>query len=391
MRVLLVEPDYYTRYPPLGLLKLSTLLKQEGNEVRFVRGIVLVTGFRPDHIYVTSLFTWAWKPVWDAVTFYRQLFPKAVINLGGIYASLAPEHAKDAGADKLETGLVRRAEDLLPDYSLVPDWHQKRAASILFSHRGCVRACSFCAVPALEGKPFQVRLNTSVRHLIHPEHKSVVLWDNNILGESHWPDVVAELKELGLAVDFNQGLDARFVSESVALALKGLKIPTIRLAYDHPKIGRFVKKAIYLLTNAGLTDHRKRHIISYVLYNYKDTPQDLFERIRDLLEWGIASYPMRYQPLNGPQAFEKDSYIAPDWSWEELEMVARARRVIGYGGAFPPYEGLRRKFLDARNFNEAFGLYEYKTHESDRRILAFLGRPLSEMGDDHQFPVAARR
>ncbi len=303
----------------------------------------------------------------------------------------SPEHAKDAGADKLETGLIRRAEDLLPDYSLVPEWHQKRAASILFSHRGCVRACSFCAVPALEGKPFQVRLNTSIRHLIHRDHTSVVLWDNNILGEAHWPDVIAELKELKLAVDFNQGLDARFVNEAVALALKELKIPTIRLAYDHPKIGRFVKKAVDLLTDAGLTDRRKRHIISYVLYNYNDTPQDLFERIRDLLEWGIAAYPMRYQPLNGPKAFEKDSYIAPAWSWEELEMVARARRVIGYGGAFPPYEGLRRKFIDARNFVEAFELYDYRENAKDRRILAFLGRPLRDMGDDHQFPVAARR
>ena len=73
-------------------------------------------------------------------------------------------------------------------------------------------------------------------------------------------------------------------------------------------------------------------------------------------------------------------------------MVARARRVIGYGGAFPPYERLRKKFVDARDFNDAFGLYEYKEdRQDDRRILAFLGRPLREMGDDHQFPVAARR
>ena len=37
-------------------------------------------------------------------------------------------------------------------------------------------------------------------------------------------------------------------------------------------------------------------------------------------------------------------------------MVARARRVIGYGGAFPPYDGLKRKVLNARNFEEAFEL-----------------------------------
>jgi len=37
-------------------------------------------------------------------------------------------------------------------------------------------------------------------------------------------------------------------------------------------------------------------------------------------------------------------------------MVAKARRVLGYGDAFPPYEGLKKKILDARNFEEAFRL-----------------------------------
>src|SRR5438876_9138698 len=114
-----------------------------------------------------------------------------------------------------------------------------------------------------------------------------------------------------------------------------------------------IRKAITNLKASGLTNRRFRHISCYVLYNYEDTPQDLFERIRDLLAWGIAAYPMRYQPLNGEHAFEKDSYVSPAWTPEQLHMVAAARRVIGYGGAFPPYEGLMRKFCDAHGFNDA--------------------------------------
>ena len=87
MKVLLVEPAYYTQYPPLGLLKLSTLYKTQGDDVRFVRGLSLITRFAPDEIKVTSLFTWAWRPVWEAVAFYRALFPRAKISLGGIYAN----------------------------------------------------------------------------------------------------------------------------------------------------------------------------------------------------------------------------------------------------------------------------------------------------------------
>src|SRR5213075_72046 len=110
----------------------------------------------------------------------------------------------------------------------------------------------------------------------------------------------------------------------------------------------------------GFTNRRFRHVTCYVLYNYKDTPQDLFERVRDLLAWGVAAYPMRYQPLSGNYAFEKDSYIAPTWTPEELEMVTVARRVIGFGGAFPPYAGLLNKFMEANDFHEAFQLYRTK-------------------------------
>jgi hypothetical protein len=37
-------------------------------------------------------------------------------------------------------------------------------------------------------------------------------------------------------------------------------------------------------------------------------------------------------------------------------MVAKARRVIGFAGAFPPYEGLVDKFNRAKDFHDAFEL-----------------------------------
>ena len=94
---------------------------------------------------------------------------------------------------------------------------------------------------------------------------------------------------------------------------------------------------------------------------------------------------MRYQPLSGEHAFAKDSYIAPNWTKEELEMVATARRVIGYGGAFPPYEGLVKKFRNANSFHEAFGLYYTKTRKRDE--LEEFAWDLALMGQDHQFPT----
>src|SRR2546426_6911361 len=50
---------------------------------------------------------------------------------------------------------------------------------------------------------------------------------------------------------------------------RSLNLPTIRFAYDFPKLGPQVKKAIDCMRSAGLSANRIRHICCYVLYNYR--------------------------------------------------------------------------------------------------------------------------
>jgi len=348
LNVLLVEPQksgkYHTPYPPLGLLKLATYHRQRGDFIKLVSGIS-DNEFEPDIIYITSLFTYAWEPVHEVVGFYSTNYRRARVIVGGIYASLCSEHLKQTFGDKIETykGLVPEVEELLPDYSLLPEWK----ASILFSTRGCIRKCPFCSVPQLEPE-FEAK--KSVKNLIYPGHKKVILWDNNILASPYWRNIFDELESSRLEVDFNQGLDARLLTEETALRLKRLRIPIVRLAYDSKGIKKSLKKAIGLLKDVGIDGRR---ITVYCLYGYLDTPEGFLERIKDLVTWGVVTYPMRYQPL---EPCDKNSYVPPNWEPEQLEMIARARRVIGYGGAFPPYEGLGKKFTSARTFGEAFEL-----------------------------------
>jgi len=351
MRILLVEPQksikYHSPYPPLGLLKLSAYHKKNGDKVRFVKGLN-GGGFCPHRIYITSLFTYAWEPVHETIRYYSKKYKKADIVVGGIYASLCGDHLRQTFKDRIKIykGLFEKVEDTLPDYSLVP----QRTSSILFSSRGCIRNCAFCAVRVLEP---QFEAKKSIKHLIYPGHKKIILWDNNILASPYWENIFQELKESGLEVDFNQGLDARLLNAKVILKLRKLKIHIVRLAYDTEGIRESLKKAIALLKQAGFDGRR---ILVYCLYNNpfeKDTPETFLSRSQDLIDWGVVSYPMRYEPL---EPREKNTYISPYWTAEYLEMVAKARRVLGYGGAFPPYDGLRKKFLNASSFEKAFRL-----------------------------------
>ena len=50
MNILLVEPDYYTRYPPLGLMKLASYHRSRGQKVKLVRGKQDIYNFNPDKI-----------------------------------------------------------------------------------------------------------------------------------------------------------------------------------------------------------------------------------------------------------------------------------------------------------------------------------------------------
>jgi len=367
MHVLLVEPEYYTRYPPLGLLKLGSYHRSRGDTVELIRGLG-EPDRKPDLIHVTSLFTYSWKPVHEAVRHYRALFPDVKIHLGGIYASLLPEHAKLSGADDVHIGLFLPAEPFMPAYDLIPQWR----SSILFASRGCIRRCGFCSVPKLEGRPSN--LPYGIRDLIYPGHKRIILWDNNILGNPNWHAIFDELIQIGLDVDFNQGLDARLLTEEVAQKIGRMRTSVIRLAYDFYGIGPAVKQAIECLEEFGV---RGRKIVVYTLFNYTDSPDNFFERVRDLLEWGVVSYPMRYEPLT---SLEKNKFVSPNWDADRLEMVADARRVMGFAGAFPPYKGLVKKFLKARNFERAFALRPIL----ERIRVSKPSNALREQGADHE-------
>ncbi len=342
--IVLAEPNYYSQFPPIGLLKLSAYEKSKGNTTELVRKSRFPRK-KPDKIYLTSLFTWAWRPVWFAIRKYKARYPETEIWLGGLYASLLPEHAKLSGVDHIFEGLYHEAEEMLPDYSLVPDWN----GSIIFASRGCNNNCIYCAVSKLEGKINSER--TSIQKYIWPSHTKVFFFDNNILAMRYWKDIFKEIIKLGLNVDFNQGLDARLLSDEAATLLSKMKKKYIRLAYDIPSQSQHVKRAIKVLHKKGVY---KRAILVYALYNFTDSPNDFFPRVKKILEWGAVCYPMRYQPCN---TLTKNSYVSPKWTSEQLDMVERARRVIGYGGAFPPYKGLINKFKKAKDFDEAFSLY----------------------------------
>lgn len=328
MKILLVEPDYYTKYPPLPLLKMSTYFKEKGHEVEFVKGCNMFA--KGDRIYITSLFTYEWKPVWNCVEFYKKSNPNAIIKLGGIYASLLPVHANNCGAE-VHQGLIPMCEDLLPDYSLVPEWKE----SIIHASRGCVRKCDFCGVKTIEPK-FSFR--KTISQFVVPEHEKITFFDNNFLASPNWGYIVNELVGFNKPVDFNQGLDIRLLNEEKASALSKLEIDPVRFAFDSMEYKDQFIKGIELANKYELG--KKHYIMCYMLYNFMDKPADLIERLKICGEFKVRVFLMKYAPID----LHEYEFIGEHWTEEKLKNVDRLHKIIQSMGTINPASYVYVKF-----------------------------------------------
>jgi hypothetical protein len=209
-----------------------------------------------------------------------------------------------------------------------------------FTSRGCIRNCTFCLVPKIEGALVELE-NWEVKPII---------CDNNLLATSdkHFDKVIDRLLESGInKIDFNQGLDARILTNHHAKQLSRLPKDTIvRLAWDHVKTENLFLSAFEKLKNAGV---KPSQIRCYVLIGYNDTPEDALYRLEKVRSLGALPNPMRYQPLD---AEKRNSYVGNGWTNDLLTRYMRYWSNLKITGGFSFSEYKRSEKLTFNNPNQ---------------------------------------
>lgn len=373
--ILLIEPGYKNKYPPLGLMKIAQYHGPNGknDNIRFVKGedpSALSQAW--DRIYVTTLFSFEYPKIAASIDYALKVAngqPDKVF-VGGIAASLMHERFLEERRWQgvrfikgLLTGPPAQAlqlddfaeelysddhsgtpiEDLVPDYSILSQIDYEypvRDAYFAYTSRGCIRKCQFCGVPKLEGMQRDVESLTAIVRAIDDMYgpkKDLILMDNNVVASPRFKEIIAEIRDLGFTpgakltrpgsrvpvqrrVDFNQGVDARILCKDKMYLreLSSICLKPLRIAFDHLGVRKPYEQAVRYAHEFGLTE-----LSNYMLYNFHDDPADLFERMRlnvtlnEELNIRVWSFPMRFQPTNRPDR----GHVGEKWSRFELRSM----------------------------------------------------------------------
>ena len=328
--------------------------------MQFVKGISQNAAYEYwDRIYVTTLFTYNWKVTVDTILYYKRLVRGDLSRLlvGGIMSSLEPEAVwQETGVVPI-TGVLNSpnildddndliVDEMLPDYELFDDVNYDYTliedSYFGYSTRGCVHKCDFCGVHRLEPqfieyqglKPYIEAINER-----YGEKCNLILFDNNILASRKFDQVISDILDLGFAkgakfgptrksrrLDFNQGTDARLMTEHHAKLLGKTAISPLRIAFDNIRYKDLYCEKIKLAARYNI-----KNLSNYILYNHKDTPEDFWERLKiniDLnRDYGlkIYSFPMKYIPLNAKNRTYVDE---ANWNWYFIRSVQRILNVM---------------------------------------------------------------
>ena len=87
MNILLVEPNYKNKYPPMGLMKISTYHKSKNDTVWYFKGKMPDSqwnNLQVDRVYITTLFTFSYRKSVETIKYYLRRFEADKIYIGGI-------------------------------------------------------------------------------------------------------------------------------------------------------------------------------------------------------------------------------------------------------------------------------------------------------------------
>ena len=300
---------------------------------------------RPDVILVTSGMTYWYMGPQRVVAICREIFPSVPVVLGGIYATLMPDHATqviqpdylvtgpgeyqivELLADLFEAPALRALLEAFPAHidALPPpafELQRKTDYLVTMSSRGCPMRCTFCATYKIDSVFSQRRPDVVVAEILAQSRQfhtpDIAFYDDALLMQPE-----RRIKPLLRAVIASKhplrfhtpnGLHARYLDEELAELMYRSNFRTIRLSLEsvaaerhrdiHNKItpGEMTR-AVQHLVKAGYQPHQ---LETYIIMGLPNQPLDeVIETILYANDLGVQVRLASFSPIPGTKDYER--------------------------------------------------------------------------------------
>lgn len=298
---------------------------------------------RPDLILVTSIMSYWYPGVFECIGILREVFPGAPLALGGIYATLCPEHAARSGADLILSGGPPRRSAAVPLDLYEPLAESRTCPSIgnggagyavLATSYGCPGRCRYCASSRLNpggyyARPLAEILADVDRQLASGAIRDLAFYDDALLlNRDLFDSVCRHLRQYpGLRLHSPNGLSVAALDERLCALLFESGFSTLRLSLEGidprtrsmsgDKAGREEhQQAVSNLLKAGF---QPEQIETYLLLGLPGQETDDVEEAIDYVK-SVGSRPKlcEFSPIPGTPLFELEAREHPIIAAEPL-------------------------------------------------------------------------
>lgn len=342
----------------------------------------------PLMVCMTSHMTYWYPGVFDAIKIVKTIFPSVPVVLGGIYATLCYEHARNnSGADyvikgygelevlKLADALSAKKRDygnfeewakdaMVPAYELYPELS---SVSVITS-RGCPYRCSYCASFLFEPKlTFRdvKSVVTEIEKYVNERHvEDVAFYDDALLvdSERHIIPILERLIRQGIRSRYHtpNGLHPKYIDHRLAGLFRKAGFRTIRLGFEgtsavvqrasrHKVSCRELENALYCLREAegdsvayDEDGGSSWDIGVYVIIGMPgQTVAEIIDAVEYVNELGVKIKLAEYSPVPGTEEFQKLSQRYPQVNSEPLSHNKCAFATVGMGIEYDVFDNVK--------------------------------------------------
>jgi len=271
---------------------------------------------RFDVALIQTTMTYWYPGVQEVIEDLRELAPRAKIVLGGIYASLCPDHALSLGAH-----LVVEKDNLKPLWNLLgtprsaPPYRDVSMGTVAAMKltEGCPFRCTYCSVPLLQPqfatRPVEECLQEA-RRLAASGVQNVAFYDDSLLFRPEQvlvPFLEGVIREhLPLSFHTPNALNVRFLTPELASLMVQAGFRSFFLGFESVfpewlrKTGDKSSAEEFAAAVAALRQAGAESAVAYVIIGHPDAGEEAIESsMRFAHEHGARVYLSEFAPIPG--------------------------------------------------------------------------------------------